>query len=438
MEIIYEINRRFLDEVKARFPGDSERVRRVSLIDETGERYVRMANLATVGSHAINGVAELHTKLLEEYVLHDFYEMYPERFSNKTNGVTPRRWIALANPDLADLITRKIGDGWICNLDQLRSLENHVDDPGFLDEWRTTQHKVKHRLVDYITQKTGTVVDPASMFDTMVKRIHEYKRQHLKVLHIVTLYNRIKQNPSTHIVPRTFLFGGKAAPGYFMAKLIIKLINSVAEVVNTDSDVGGRLRVVFLPDYNVTFGQRVYPAADLSEQISLAGKEASGTGNMKFSMNGALTVGTLDGANIEIREAVGAENFFLFGLTADQVFAAKAAGYHPGAYYHSNPELKQVMDELASGRFSRGDHSLFQPLIDSLMGRDEYMLFADYQSYIECQDRIDQAFLDPGHWTRMSILNTSRMGKFSSDRAIHEYANDIWHVKPVEVKSIQT
>jgi glycogen phosphorylase len=434
LEIIYEINRRFLDEVKAKFPGDGDRVRRLSLIDESGERYVRMAYLATVGSHAVNGVAALHTELLERYVLHDLYEMYPERFSNKTNGVTPRRWLALANPGLASLITRKIGDGWVSNLDQLRTLEQHIGDAGFLDEWRTTQHAVKRELVDYIAKKTGAVVDPASMFDIMVKRIHEYKRQHLKVLHIIALYNRIKHNPSAHIVPRTFLFGGKAAPGYFMAKLIIKLINSVAEVVNTDSDVAGRLHVVFLPDYNVTFGQRVYPSADLSEQISLAGKEASGTGNMKFSMNGALTVGTLDGANIEIRQEVGPENFFLFGLTADQVYATKAAGYSPRSYYDSNAGLKEVIDELASGRFSRGDQGLFKPLTDSLLSSDPYMLLADYQSYIDCQDGIDRAYLDHDHWTRMSILNTARMGKFSSDRAIREYSDDIWHVKPVEVK----
>jgi len=434
LEIIYEINRRFLDEVRVKFPGDEERVKRLSLIDESGERYVRMANLASLGSHAINGVAELHTKLLEAYVLHDFYQMYPERFSNKTNGVTPRRWLALANPGLAELITHKIGGGWVANLDQLRTLENHIGDAGFLEEWRNTQHTVKKRLVDYIAVKTGTVVDPASMFDTMVKRIHEYKRQHLKVLHIITLYNRIKRDPGAHVVPRTFLFGGKAAPGYFMAKLIIKLVNSVAEVVNADSDVAGRLRVVFLPDYNVTFGQRVYPAADLSEQISLAGKEASGTGNMKFSMNGALTVGTLDGANIEIREAVGADNFFLFGMTEEQVSAAQLAGYDPSAYYSSNTELKEALDELASGRFSRGDQTLFRPIVNSLLYSDPYMLLADYQSYIECQDRIDQAYLDVDHWTRMSILNTAHMGKFSSDRAVREYANDIWHTKPVEVQ----
>jgi starch phosphorylase len=393
-----------------------------------------MAYLATVGSHAVNGVAELHTKLLERDVLHDLYEMYPERFSNKTNGVTPRRWMALANPGLARLITSKIGDGWVSNLDQLRSLENHIGDADFLEDWRTSQHAVKRQLVDYIAKKTGAIVDPASMFDIMVKRIHEYKRQHLKVLHIIALYNRIKRDPSVYIVPRTFLFGGKAAPGYFMAKLIIKLINSVAEVVNTDADVAGRLRVVFLPDYNVTFGQRVYPAADLSEQISLAGKEASGTGNMKFSMNGALTVGTLDGANIEIREAVGAENFFLFGLTSEQVYETKAKGYVPRAFYQSNAVLKEVLDELASGRFSRGDQGLFKPLLDSFLTSDPYMLLADFQSYVDCQDNIDKAFLDTDHWTRMSVLNTARMGKFSSDRAVQQYCDDIWHVKPVAVK----
>jgi starch phosphorylase len=434
MEIIYEINRRFLDDVRIKFPHDDGRLRRISLIDESGERYVRMAHLAVVGSHAVNGVAELHSDLLKKDLFHDFYEMYPHRFSNKTNGVTPRRWMALANPGLSKLITSRIGDSWIANLDHLRKLEEFVDDAGFREEWRVTQHAVKKNLIDYIKAKTEISVDPASMFDAMVKRIHEYKRQHLKVLHIVTLYNRIKKNPSLQIVPRSFLFGGKAAPGYFMAKLIIKLINSVGEVVNGDPDVAGRLRVVFLPDYNVTFGQRVYPAADLSEQISLAGKEASGTGNMKFAMNGALTVGTLDGANIEIREAVGPDNFFLFGMTTDQVYAAKSKGYNPRTCYEQNLELKQVIDELGSGRFSHGDASLFRPILDTLLYRDDpYMLLADYQSYIECQDRINDAYLDKDHWTRMSILNTARMGKFSSDRAVREYCQDIWAANPVEV-----
>jgi starch phosphorylase len=434
LEIIYEINRRFLDEVRARYPGDDERARRLSIVDESGQKYIRMAHLATVGSHAVNGVAKLHSELLKKDLLRDFYEMYPERFSNKTNGVTPRRWLALSDPGLTGLITERIGDGWIADLDQLRQLEEHVDDNLFREQWRQAQHTVKRNLVDYIAKKTGTVVDPASMFDVMVKRLHEYKRQHLKVLHIITLYQRIKKNPQAQVVPRTFLFGGKAAPGYFMAKLIIKLVNSVAEVVNNDADVAGRLRVVFLPNYNVTFGQRVYPAADLSEQISLAGKEASGTGNMKFALNGALTVGTLDGANIEIREAVGAENFFLFGLTTDQVYAMKAAGYDPGYYYRSNAELRETLDGIASGHFSRGDAGLFRPLVDSLRNSDPYMLLADYQSYIECQDRISHSYLDQDHWTRMSILNAARMGKFSSDRAVREYCDEIWNAKPVAVK----
>jgi starch phosphorylase len=433
LEIIYEINRRFLDDAKIKFPNDGARLSRLSLIDESGERYVRMAHLATVGSHAVNGVAKLHTELLKRDVLRDLYEMYPERFSNKTNGVTPRRWLALANPRLAQLISSKIDEEWIKDLDQLRKLERYVDDDDFRKAWRQTQVAVKQQLVDYIHKKTGTTVDPASMFDIMVKRIHEYKRQHLKVLHIVTLYNRIKKDPSAYVVPRTFLFGGKAAPGYFIAKLIIKLINSVGEVVNNDPEVGGRLRVVFLPDYNVSFGQRVYPAADLSEQISLAGKEASGTGNMKFALNGALTVGTLDGANIEIRESVGAENFFLFGLSAEEVYAKKTAGYHPGDYYNSNAELREVLDGLASGRFSRGDSKLFKPLLDSLRYDDPYLLLADYQSYIACQDSIDHAFLDKDRWTRMSILNTARMGQFSSDRAVREYCEEIWKAQPVEV-----
>lgn len=433
LEIIYEINRRFLNEVQVRFPGDSDRVRRVSLIDEDGERYVRMANLATVGSHAVNGVAALHTELLKKDVLRDLYEIYPERFSNKTNGITPRRWLALSDPGLSKLINSKIGDDWVANLDRLRQLEKYVDDSGFREQWRDAQHAVKKDLVDFIHRKTGTIVDPSSMFDVMVKRIHEYKRQHLKVLHIITLYNRLKKDPSVPMVPRTFLFGGKAAPGYVTAKLIIKLINSVAAVVNDDPDIGGRLRVAFLPDYNVTFGQHVYPAADLSEQISLAGKEASGTGNMKFALNGALTAGTLDGANIEIREAVGAENFFLFGLTTEQVYALRAQGYNPANYYNSNAELREVLDGIDSGRFSNGDRGLFRPLLDSLFHHDPYMLCADYRSYIECQDRISAAYQDDDRWTRMSILNTARMGHFSSDRAISEYCRDIWNAKPVHV-----
>jgi starch phosphorylase len=434
LEIIYEINRRFLDEVRARYPGDNGRVSRLSLIDESGERYVRMANLASVGSHAINGVAALHTELLKKDVLRDFYEMYPERFSNKTNGITPRRWLLEADPRLATLITSRIGSGWITDLDELKKLEPLADDAHARHQWRESQKHVKADLTAYIQATTGIAVDPASLFDVMVKRLHEYKRQHLKVLHIITQYQRLKKTPGLDIVPRTFIFGGKAAPGYFMAKLIIKLINSVGGVINADPDVRGRLRVVFLPNYNVTVGQKLYPSADLSEQISLAGKEASGTGNMKFALTNALTIGTLDGANIEIRDQVGHENFFLFGLTVDQVNDLKAVGYHPHDFYNGDGELKEAVDAIDNGHFSDGDRKLFRPLIDNLMNSDPYLLFADYRSYVDTQDRVDQAFRDQDHWTRMSILSTARMGYFSSDRAIQEYADEIWNLKPVIVE----
>ena len=434
LEIIFEINRRFLDDVRLKFPDDWGRLGRMSLIDESGERYVRMANLACVGSFAINGVAALHTELLKEGVLRDFYEMYPEKFNNKTNGVTPRRFVVLSNPRLTKLITRKIGDNWIKHLDELRKLEAFVDDPEFRREFRDIKQAIKQDLAVYIKRHTNIDVDPNSIFDIQSKRIHEYKRQHLNALHIVTLYNRIKANPNIDITPRTFLFGGKAAPGYYMAKLIIKLINSIGDVVNRDPDVRGRLKVIFLEDYNVKFAQRVYPAADLSEQISTAGKEASGTGNMKFALNGALTIGTLDGANVEIREEVGAENFFLFGLTADEVYAKKAAGYKPMDYYYSNPELKLVIDRIASGFFSHGDANLFKPIVDNLLYGDPYMLLADYQSYIDCQEQVSQAYRDQDHWTRMSILNVARMGKFSSDRSIRDYCEDIWKVQPVAIE----
>jgi len=434
LEIIYEINRRFLDEVGAAYPEDSARARRMSLIDEHGEKSVRMANLACVGSSAINGVAALHSELLKKTVLRDFYELWPAKFSNKTNGVTPRRFMVLSNPGLTGLITSRIGTEWVRDLDRLRGLEAFAGDPGFQAEWRAVKHANKVRLAEAIRSATGVVVDPASLFDIQVKRIHEYKRQHLNLLHVVTLYHRLKQNPGLAVTPRTVIFGGKAAPGYFMAKLIIKLINSVAEVVNADADVRGRLRVVFFPDFNVKNSHRIYPAADLSEQISTAGKEASGTGNMKFSLNGALTIGTLDGANVEIREEVGAENFFLFGLTAAEVEQRKWQGYHPGALYDQQPELREVLGLIGSGVFSRGDRELFQPLIRSLLERDEYLLFADYPGYIAAQEAVSRAYQDPAAWTRMSILNVARMGKFSSDRAIREYCRDIWHIDPVPVK----
>ena len=386
MRSFEEINRRHLDDVRTKFPGDEDRARRLSIIDENGERYVRMAHLAALGSHAINGVAALHTELLKTNVLRDFYELTPEKFSNKTNGVTPRRWMVLSNPRLAHLLSDRLGHSWIHDLEKLRKLESMTNDPELAREWRAIKHHSKQRLAAYIHHAVGVTVDPDSMFDVLVKRLHEYKRQHLKVLHILTLYKRIQHDPGIAMQPRTFIFGGKAAPGYRIAKLIIKLIHSVAAVIHGDPLVRDRLRVVFLPNYNVKLGQRVYPAADLSEQISLAGKEASGTGNMKFAMNGALTIGTLDGANIEIREEVGAENFFLFGLTAQEVEQKKAEGYNPRAYYESNPHLREILDSLSSGEFSHGDRSLFEPLLQSLLTHDEYMLLADYQSYIDCQD----------------------------------------------------
>jgi starch phosphorylase len=433
LEIIHEINARFLDEVRLRFLGDHDRLARLSLINEHGERYVRMANLACVGSHAINGVAALHTDLLKADVLADFHALSPEKFSNKTNGVTPRRFLALANPRLADLMSDAIGDGWVSDLDQLRKLEPYAEDAAFRSEWRFIKRAVKEEFATYLRRRIGVAVDPEGLFDVQVKRIHEYKRQHLNVLHIVALYHRIKNNPNIDITPRTFIFGGKAAPGYRMAKLMIRLITAVGDVVNRDPDVRDRLKVVFLPNFNVSTGQRVYPAAELSEQISTAGKEASGTGNMKFMMNGALTIGTLDGANVEIREEAGPENFFLFGLNVSEVEELHRHGYHPHALYHDNPELKAVLDLIRDGSFSRGDRDLFRPLIDNLLYHDPYLLLADYQSYVDCQGRVSDAYRDKENWARMSILNTARSGKFSSDRTIRDYCNDIWKVEPMSV-----
>jgi starch phosphorylase len=431
LEIICEINRRFLDEVRIRFPGDEGKVARMSIIDENGEKYVRMANLAVIGSHAVNGVAELHSELVKSQLFSDFYAMAPDSFHNVTNGVSTRRFIALSNPGLAKLIDEQIGEGWLSDLNQLKALETHADDAGLQKAWAEVKLANKLRLTKILRERTGIVVNPESLFDIQVKRIHEYKRQHLNVLNIITVYNRLKSDPKLVITPRTFIFGGKAAPGYFMAKLIIKLINSVGEVINRDPDVRDLIKVVFLPNYNVKHAQNIYPAADLSEQISTAGKEASGTGNMKLSMNGALTIGTLDGANIEIREEVGGENFFLFGLTADQVVKRKAEGYHPADYYNSDTELKAAIDLINSGLFSHGDTGLFRPLTDHLLNYDEYLLMADYRAYVDCQQEVDHAYRDPAHWTRMSILNVARMGKFSSDRAIREYAEHIWHLEPL-------
>ena len=430
LEIIYEINRRFLDTVRRRYPGDEDRVRRMSLFDESGEKYVRMAHLAAVGSHAVNGVSALHTELLKREVMSDFHQFAPEMFLNVTNGVTPRRWMVLSNPAMAALISKRIGDGWPNALEEeLSRLEPYADDPAFLEEWRGVKRANKRALARAMEERTGIVADPDTMFDVQVKRIHEYKRQLLNILHVIALYHRFKNDPAAAAVPRTAIFGGKAAPGYFMAKLIIKLINSVAEVVNADPDVAARLKVIFIPDLNVKIGQMVYPGADLSEQISTAGKEASGTGNMKFALNGALTIGTLDGANVEIREAVGAENFFLFGLTVEEVGALRARGYHPRDYVEANPELRAVIEAIDSGAFSRGDRKLFRPLIDALLAYDTYMVCADYQAYVDCQDRVDAVFRDERQWTRMSVLNTARMGRFSSDRSIRQYCEAIWNVK---------
>jgi starch phosphorylase len=433
LEIIYKINHYFLEQVRREFPDEPDRVARMSIIEEEPVRQIRMAHLGTVGSFSVNGVAELQSQLLVERTLHDFYEMWPEKFNNKTNGVTPRRFIRLANPGLAELISSKIGSDWLTDLEELQGLERYAGQVRFGKAWRRVKRANKEALAAYILEHVGVEVDPGSLFDVMVKRLHEYKRQLLKVLHIVTLYNRIKADPEVEIVPRTCIFGAKAAPGYHMAKLIIKLINSVAEVVNNDPDIGGRLKVVFLPNFNVSLAERIYPAADISEQISMAGKEASGTGNMKFALNGAITVGTLDGANVEIRERVGAENFFLFGLTAEQVFALKEQGYHPMDYYDRNPELRKAIDSFASGAFSGGDYDLFRPIVDSLLFRDEYLLLADYQSYVDCQEKAAQAYLDQERWTRMSILNAARCGFFSSDRTIEQYCEDIWDARPVRV-----
>ena len=434
LEIIYEINAHFLDAVRVRFFADDERVRRMSIIDEAGGRQVRMAHLACVGSHAVNGVAALHSQLLKEDVLKDFYEFAPEKFSNKTNGVTPRRWVALANTRLSALICDAIGDGWIKDLARLKELEPYAQIPEFRARWRQIRRANKCDFAAFACTRTGIVIDPDSLFDVQVKRIHEYKRQHLNILHVVALYHRLKSDAHFDIEPRTFIFGGKAAPGYRLAKLIIKLVTAVGDVVNRDPQVQGRLKVVFLPNFNVTNGQKIYPAADLCEHISLAGKEASGTGIMKFCMNGALTIGTPDGANIEVCNAVGRDNFFMFGLSAQEVAALQAQGYAPAAYYESIAELRAVIDLIRDGFFCRGDTALFKPLIDGLLGWDPYMVLADYQSYADCQARVSRAYQDAQSWTAMSILNTARSGSFSSDRTITEYAEDIWQVERAPVK----
>jgi starch phosphorylase len=426
LEIIYEINRRFLDDMRSKFPNDNARMRRMSIIGEDGERSVQMAHLAVVGSKSVNGVSELHTQLLEETTLHDYYEAFPERFSNKTNGVTPRRWLMLSNPELTGLINETIGTGWHKDLYSLKLLEPFAKDRGFLDRWRMAQEASKSRLAAYIKETMFINVDPTSMFDVQVKRLHEYKRQHLNALHILSLYCQIKSGAMKGFAPRTFLFGGKAAPSYTMAKLMIKLICQVGELVNNDPQVRDSLRVIFLSNYSVSLGQRIYPAADLSEQISTAGFEASGTGCMKFMMNGAVAIGTLDGANIEIRKEVGEENFFLFGLTAPEISDLRKVGYNPRRYYDESPLLREVLDGLRDGRFSNGDRGLFAPMVNDLMNSDRYCVLADFDAYAGAQQEAGKAYADTSRWGTMSLLNTARSGKFSSDRTIRQYCEDIW------------
>jgi starch phosphorylase len=433
--IIYGINDRFLAEVGNRFPGDSERIERMSIIEEHWERKIRMANLAIIGSHSVNGVAALHSEILKKELFRDFFEMYPERFNNKTNGITQRRWLKLANPGLAGLITETIGDGWVKNLDELQKLRPLAEDPAFRAKWRQVKQQAKEHLAKFILKHNCISVDANSLFDCQVKRIHEYKRQLLNALHIVTLYNRMRNNPYSDTSPRTFIFSGKAAPSYAMAKLVIRLITGIADRVNNDPVIGNRLKVVFLANYSVSLAEKIFPAADLSEQISTAGTEASGTGNMKFTLNGALTIGTLDGANIEIMEEVGKENIFIFGLNAAQVSELRN-NYNPRLYYDTNQELKEVLDMIENGFFSPDEPELFRPIIDSLVENgDYYMLMADFAPYMKAQEDVSDLFLDHDAWTRMSILNCAGVGKFSSDRTIREYAGEIWDVSPHEVGS---
>lgn len=433
LQIIYEINKRFLDEVAQRYPGNERKLREFSIIEEGPEKKVRMAHLAIVGSHSVNGVAELHSKLLKERIFPGFHEFFPGRFNSKTNGITPRRWLLDVNPELAQLISETIGPGWITDLDQLRNLETYTENSDFCAKWRQIKHNNKVRLTDYILSKCGVEVDPHSMFDIQVKRIHEYKRQLLNGLHLIHLYQRIIRGEATDVAPRTAVFAGKAAPSYWRAKLIIKLITSIGEVVNSDPRVKDRLKVVFLPNYNVSQAEVIMPAADLSEQISTAGTEASGTGNMKFSINGALTIGTLDGANIEIREEVGKENIFIFGMTAEEAeFERKNVSRTPWQICQLNKGIDDVIEAIRDGSFSGGDTELFKPLVDSLMDKhDPYLLLLDLESYLSCQEEVNRAFLDSELWTQKAIINVANMGKFSTDRTIKQYSEEIWGI-PVE------
>ena len=434
LQIIYEINRRFLREIATRFPGDNDRIARMSLIQETPHREVRMAYLAVVGSHAVNGVARLHSELLKTTLFKDFYELWPSHFTNMTNGITPRRWLLKANPPLADLITEKIGDGWITDLSQLKKLEKYADDAAFLRRLMEVKHRNKVRLAEIIRATLGVDVNPDSIYDVQIKRMHEYKRQLLNVLDIIHQYFTLKETPSAHFTPRTYIFAAKAAPGYFLAKLIIKLINDVAGVINRDPAMKGRMNVVFLPDYRVSLAERIIPAADLSEQISTAGTEASGTGNMKFQLNGALTVGTLDGANVEIREEVGADNFFLFGKTVEEVEALRRAGYNPWDIYNTNPDVRRVLDAIRDNFFNLDQPGLYQPIWDTLLTHgDHFLVLDEFAAYVAKQDEIAKVYEDPARWSRMCLMNIANSGKFSTDRTIAEYAKEIWHITPCPV-----
>jgi len=433
LEVIYEINSRFLQQVRHDRPGDTDLIRRVSIIGEDGNRTVRMANLATVAAHHINGVAALHSTLVRSSLLADFASLYPERFTNVTNGVTPRRWLALANPPLNALLQEVLGPQWPAHPEGLRHLETLVEDSSFLERWQQAQRNCKQNLASYIQGRSGQMVDPNSLFDVQVKRIHEYKRQHLNALQIIGQYLSIRQGDTVGLVPRTIIFGGKAAPGYAMAKLIIRFIHGIARVINSDPACHGLLQVVFLADYNVKLGEKVYPAADLSEQISTAGLEASGTGNMKFTMNGALTIGTLDGANVEIREQVGSENFFLFGNSADQI-TALSSHYRPWELLDSVPWLREALDLMEQGHFSDGDRDIFRPLVENLVGWDPYFLLADLADYCRAQSEVSQLWRQQPRWQACSVLNTARSGFFSSDRAIREYAETIWNLKPIRLE----
>ena len=432
MQIIYEINRRFLEEVHLSYPEDAARLGRMSLIREGEEKHVRMAHLGIVGSHSVNGVSKLHSQLLKDSIFNEFNMFYPDKFNNKTNGITPRQWLMSANPGLSKLIRSAIGTGWMKNLFLLKQLIPLADDVGFRTDWQHIREENKKRLADYIHRKVGIGINLDSLIDVQVKRIHEYKRQILNLFHVITLYRRIKETPSRIPAARTVIFGGKAAPGYAMAKMIIKLINSVGETINADPEANELLKVIFLPNYCVSQAEKLVIATDLSEQISTAGMEASGTGNMKFALNGAAIIGTRDGANIEIMEEIGEENFFIFGLTVDEVKAKLAHGYMPHEFYDADAELRAVIDMINSGRFSPGEPHLFRPIMNKLFSYNEpYMVFADYRSYVDSQDRVTAAWLDADKWARHSILSTARMGYFSSDRTISEYAKHIWNVKPL-------